>query len=132
MVLQSVIKPYAKLNPRKFIFPILRNEDFQDVVFDPDYKLTKYQNNQIEAKVALYNKRLKLLQASCNIDITISSHLARHTYSNIMLENEFDVYTISKSLGHQRLSTTENYLSDFNEEKVESANLGFDKRFPVF
>ena len=132
MVLQSIIKPYSKRNPRKFVFPILRNEDFQDVVFDPDYQLTKYQNNQIEAKVALYNKRLKLLQAACNIDINISSHIARHTYSNLMLENEFDVYTISKSLGHQRLSTTENYLTDFNEEKVESGNIGFDKKFPVF
>jgi len=131
LMIQSRLKLYAKLHANEFIFPILQNEDFKDVVFDTNYKLTQYQYNQLEAKASLYNKRLKRLQVACNISKNITSHLARHTYTNLMLQNDADVYEISKSLGHQRLSTTENYLPDFDQPKIDSSNTDMDNQFPI-
>ena len=42
---------------------------------------------------------------------------------------ENDIYSISKSLGHQSLATTEHYLSDFNTERMDSSNEGMNELF---
>ena len=33
-----------------------------------------------------------------------------------------DIYAISKSLGHSRIAVTEEYLQNFNQEKVDNNN----------
>jgi site-specific recombinase XerD len=127
-----VIQKYAKSNPDKFIFPILRDDDFAEVSFQGDSRLSKYQYNQISSKTALYNKNLKKLQSACEISTKLSSHISRHTYTDFMLmEDGIDVYDISKSLGHTRLATTEHYLREFSVDRVDDSNLKVNSRFSV-
>ena len=114
---------YSKTRPNDFIFPILDNDKFRDVVFDDNVRLDKYQYGQIQSKEAMYNKDLKELQKVCGISTTITSHLQRHTYTNLLLEVTDNLYTISKSLGHTKLSTTEHYLKDFVADKVDGPNI---------
>jgi hypothetical protein len=40
----------------------------------------------------------------------------------LLLSVNTDVYSISKSLGHSNLSITENYLNDFDKDKVDGDN----------
>lgn len=127
-----VVQKYAKTNPDRFIFPILRDIDFKEVSFQGDSKLSKYQYNQISSKTALYNKNLKKIQTACGITTKLSSHISRHTYTDFMLmENGIDVYDISKSLGHTRLATTEHYLREFSTDRVDDSNLKVNSRFSV-
>lgn len=124
------ITSYAKENANKFIFPLLRNEDFKDVEFNANTTLTIAQYNQLSSRTAIYNKSLKELQKTCKIDVVLTSHISRHTYTNIMLEStNRDVYAISKSLGHQRLSATEHYISEFSIERVDETNTEMNKMF---
>jgi site-specific recombinase XerD len=110
---------YSKENPSKFIFPFIVSDYFKDVIFDNNTTLTKEQHNHINSRNVLYNKQLKRLQKECEIDIKLTSHIPRHTYTNLMIEiTGRDIYTISKTLGHTRLSTTDHYVDDFNVAKI--------------
>ena len=113
------LNEYARKNPSKFIFPMLVPSMFDNVVFDSNTTLTKDQYNHILSRTTIYNKQLKSLQKACEIQTTLTSHIPRHTYTNLMIElTNRDIYTISKTLGHTRLSTTDHYIDDFNLDKI--------------
>ena len=125
------ITQYSLNNPRKFVFPILDDKIFDDVDFKGDsHFLSKFQYNQMSSKTTIYNKQLKKLQERCGIKKNLTSHLSRHSYTGLMIEiTNKDIYTISKSLGHSNISTTENYVSNFLDERVERENDVLDKSF---
>jgi len=122
---------YGKANPEKFIFPLLDDKIFNGIEFNAQkHILSKYQYNQLSSKTAHYNKQLKKLQELCQIDIVFTSHLARHSYTNLMIETtNKDIYTISKSLGHSSLSTTEHYLNEFLTDRINESNDGMNETF---
>jgi integrase len=125
------IMEHSRYHHQKFIFPILEDSMFSTVKFDEDMNMSISQYRLIDSKITLYNRRLKKLQQVCEIDQKLTSHLARHTYTNLMLSVNSDVYEISKSLGHQRLSTTEHYLNEFLISKVDEPNIVLNKMFSV-
>ena len=51
---------------------------------------------------------------SRGVDVT-SVHGFRHYFSIKMIENNVDIYTISKLLGHTDISTTQIYLKSLNQ-----------------
>lgn len=123
---------HAKKHPRDFIFPVLKNKDFMDVVFDKDTRLSKYQYNQLQSKEALYNKALKKLQAFFGIETKITSHVSRHTYATQVFNRKpQEIYQISKGLGHTNLKMTENYLKSFETERVDETNVSFIDKYNI-
>ncbi len=58
------------------------------------------------------NKYLKILASKCEIDknLSFSFHCARHTFAtSVTLSNGVPIETVSKLLGHKKLSTTQIY-----------------------
>ena len=56
------------------------------------------------------NKYLKKIAKACGIYKTISFHSARHTFATtVTLSNGVPIETVSKMLGHTKLSTTQIY-----------------------
>ena len=56
------------------------------------------------------NSYLKKIIAKCGIDKYISFHATRHTFATtVTLANGVPLETVSKLLGHRRLSTTQIY-----------------------
>lgn len=131
MKLEIEITKYSLQNPSKFIFPILDNKIFENIQFNGQkHILSKYQYNQMSSKTTIYNKQLKKLQERCGLNKVLTSHLSRHSYTGLMIENTGkDIYTISKSLGHSNISTTEHYVSDFLDGRVISENDEMTKTF---
>ena len=121
---------YAVKHPKDFIFPALKNVDFQDVVFNENTRLTKYQYNQLQSKEAMYNKSLKKLQAVFGISINLTSHISRHTYASMLFERDPKrLYEISKGLGHTNMKITEAYLKSFDADVVDEPNVEFFNTF---
>ncbi|MCX2682033.1 site-specific integrase [Galbibacter sp. EGI 63066] len=56
------------------------------------------------------NKYLKKIAKLCNIEKNLTFHVARHTFATtIALLNDVPIETVSKMLGHTKLSTTQKY-----------------------
>src|SRR5690606_32516778 len=56
------------------------------------------------------NKYLKEITGLCNIHKNITFHVARHTFATtVMLSNGVPIETVSKLLGHAKLTTTQLY-----------------------
>ena len=56
------------------------------------------------------NKYLKEIAKLCNIKKNLTFHVARHTFATtITLLNDVPLETVSKMLGHTKLSTTQKY-----------------------
>jgi site-specific recombinase XerD len=57
-----------------------------------------------------YNAYLKEIATLCGIKKTLTSHMARHTFATtVTLSNGVPLETVSKMLGHTKLSTTQIY-----------------------
>ena len=64
------------------------------------------------------NRSLKIIGEVCGIIKYMSFHLARHTFATaITLKNGVPIETVSKMLGHKKLTTTQIY-ADVDEEKL--------------
>ena len=78
--------------------------------------LEKYPLDQVSGRLLpMYsnqkiNKYLKELALLCEIDKHLSYHVARHTFATtVTLSNGVPIETVSKLLGHTKLSTTQIY-----------------------
>lgn len=129
-LLNKGLVEHAVKHPKDFIFPVLKNEDFQDVVFDQNTRLSRYQYNQLQSKEVLYNRNLKKIQAFFNISLNLTSHISRHTYASMLFDMDpKGIYEISKGLGHTNIRITENYLKSFDAEIVDAPNVKFNDTF---
>jgi site-specific recombinase XerD len=82
--------------------------------------LNKYKNNVALAKAGCVlpcmsnqkmNDYLKEIASICKINKNMTFHLARHTFAtSITLNNGIPLETVSKMLGHTKLSTTQIYV----------------------
>ncbi|MBS9461428.1 site-specific integrase [Flagellimonas sp. 389] len=69
------------------------------------------------------NTYLKEITKSCNIHKNISFHVARHTFAiTVMLSNGVPIETVSKLLGHTKLSTTQIYARVVESKISEDIN----------
>ena len=80
-----------------------------------DEKLFRLQN--------LTNVRLNEIVHELGINKKITFHCSRHTFATISLLLSRDIATVSKLLGHSKISTTEIYAQIIDESKLNVVNL---------
>ena len=81
-----------------------------------DYVFKRISNQKI-------NEYLKEIAALCEIDKRVSFHLARHTFATtVTLNNNVPIETVSKVMGHSKISTTQIYA------KILQSKVGKDLR----
>lgn len=61
--------------------------------------------------------------ADAGIDKHITFHCSRHTFATLMLAKGADLYTVSKLLGHNNISTTQIYAKVVEEAKMKALDL---------
>jgi len=69
----------------------------------------KYNGNLPKISNQRYNIYLKALGVSCGIEKNLHSHLARHTYGTLLLNEGVRLEVVSKALGHSNLRQTQHY-----------------------
>ncbi len=102
-----------KINKENYLFPLLSS--------GIEYRSDRVLKQKISSCNALVNKNLKKLMKITGVKTNISFHIARHSFADYARRQGMDLYAISKALGHQSLSITEQYLKSFDQETIDSA-----------
>ena len=69
------------------------------------------QRKTIKQFVKTTNKWINRIAKNVGISEKITTYIARHTFSYIMLNNGASIELVSNSLGHSDIKTTQNYTS---------------------
>jgi len=103
--LMEIFKKY--MGTGEYIFPFLNDEKVVHEII-------------IGSKLAYINKYLKETAKYCGIFKKLSTHVARHTFTDIALQvTNGNIYQVQQSLGHTSVRTTEIYSRNrVNYEKV--------------
>ncbi|TWR26926.1 tyrosine-type recombinase/integrase [Mucilaginibacter achroorhodeus] len=120
--LKGVFKRYSNEKPNSFIFQMLKDTDFKNVDGRNDFhNISPYQYLKYMNQSKRYNALLQKIRTHFDFKIPISTHTARYTFTYLMVEKNFDVYTISRLLGHSSISITDRYLPRFLAHKANQA-----------
>lgn len=75
--------------------------------------------SDIDNAVQKINKYTKKIGRALKISAKVTTYVARHSYSTILMRGGAPVEYISKSLGHKSFQTTKSYLGSFGDEAME-------------
>lgn len=89
-----------------YIFPILN----EGLTAEQEY-------NRIQQTTKLINKYIGEIAEALELKNKITSYTARHSFATVLKRSGASTEFISESLGHNSLTTTENYLADFEIEE---------------
>lgn len=108
---KAIITHYS--DPKSpYLLPIISNQD------DPTVGRRQY-----ETAHRSLNRRLKVIGAMANLDIPLTTYVARHTWASIAHAKDIAISVISASLGHTSERTTRIYLAALNHSSIELAAL---------
>lgn len=84
----------------KYFTPILAPA--MEVLKKYDYKLPHISNQKA-------NDYLHVIQEKCNIQKSITFHVARHSFATLALAHDVPIENVARMLGHQNIATTQIY-----------------------
>ena len=110
---------------KMFVFPLLNDNDFKEIEDEDFSELTEYQYRKFQSVRSYYNKLLKLIANQANINKKLTSHLARHSYTSLMVDlgENINLFDLMTSLGHKHLSTTQTYIKRISNKNIDKLNL---------
>lgn len=108
-IIDDVIIKRRKKTDVKSIIPLLPIS--KAILERYDYRLPIISNQK-------YNAYLKVLGDLCGTRQILHSHLARHTYATLLLNNGVDMVTVSKTMGHANSKITEKIYAEMRKETV--------------
>lgn len=113
-VVMAILDQYRKPKQRAtdFIFPYLENG------LDPE-QIEIHKKKLLDPKTAMVNRRLKTIAEMAEIDLPISTHIARHSFADNTNKATGNVYAVSKALGHTSIKVTETYLAEMDDGAVD-------------
>ncbi len=99
-----------KPNPENYIFSFLKGKETAEERKKITKSVTKSINNQMK-------------KIGNHLDLgDITTYVARHSFATVLKRSGANIASISESLGHSDLKTTENYLASFEKgERIKNA-----------
>lgn len=107
---RAILDAFPPRDGSDFLFPILDGYDLST---------PKKARSAGSAQTALANKYLKKIAEAAGVKTKLSTHIARHSFADIARTRGWDVYSISKALGHASIKVTENYLRGFDTAALD-------------
>lgn len=125
LIIKKVIAILSTEFKTSFVFGILNDEDFKDVKENNDFgAIEEPQYNRLSGARTYYNRLLKCIAKQAKIKKNLTTHLARHSYTSLMIElgEDINLFDIMNSLGHKHISTTQTYMQKFTNKKLDNLN----------
>jgi site-specific recombinase XerD len=106
----EIIKKYSDLkNPKDYVFPII----------DPNHPDP---HKSYLSQMQKTNHKLRDLAKLIELNIPLTSYVARHSWATIAKRSGVPTAVISEGLGHTTEKTTQIYLDSFENEVLDAAN----------
>jgi integrase len=70
----------------------------------------------IQQLTGVINDHMKIIAKHLGIESTLTTYVARHSFSTILQRSGASTEFISEALGHSNVKTTQNYLAGFEDE----------------
>ena len=94
-----------------YLFPIL----------SPFHKTEQQKANRVHKVIAKVNKALKEIGKELEIQIDLTTYVARHSYATVLKRSGVSTAIISESLGHSSERVTQIYLDSFENSQIDAA-----------
>lgn len=104
-------KPFTFKNSNDYVFPVL----------DKSHDNPTSIHNRIKKVLKQYNNDLKTIGEMVELEIPLTSYVARHSAATIMKRSGVSTSIISQSLGHTTEKTTQIYLDSFDDTTMNQA-----------
>ena len=78
--------------------------------------------SQYQTALGYYNKLLKRLSKILDLDISLSSYTARHSWATAARNHNVPISVISAGMGHTTEKTTQIYLASLESSVIDQAN----------
>ena len=96
-------------------------EVFQVVIIDKVLEILKRHEGKLTwYSIPQYNVYLKFIQSLADIKVSLSSHVARHSFAMICLNNNTRIEVLAKMLGHANIKTTQIYAQVLTSTVVDA------------
>jgi integrase/recombinase XerD len=110
-ILDYYFEKYRKTE-NGFIFPILNEK----------HATAESKEYRIDKRITKTNKDLKEIAQKAEIDETLTTYVARHTYATVLKKSGVSTALISEMMGHDSEQTTKIYLDSFENIVLDEAN----------
>ena len=85
-----------------------------------DIKMNRELQRHIESKTTLINRYLKVIAAKCDIEVNLSTHVMRHSFSAHAIRAGATIPQLRDMLNHSTTKMTENYIKSlFRDEELD-------------
>ena len=109
----EIIEKYTSYREQAtYLFPILNAKL---------HKTPMQKKNRVRKVLARINKELKVLSSELEIEDTVTTYVARHSFASVLKKSGVNIGIISQALGHQDIKTTEIYLRKFDDQQMDAA-----------
>lgn len=109
----QIIEKYKEYEHKAgYLFPILHSRR---------HTTPMQRHNRVRKVCAQVNKELKFLAKILNINSSVTTYVARHSFATVLKKSGVNINVISQALGHQDIKTTQIYLSKFDNEQIDAA-----------
>jgi integrase len=98
------------------------NDDYVFNILNKEIHKTPVQiDNRIHKVIQSINKGLKEIGKLANVEIPITTYVARHTFATLLKNSDVSSRVIGEMMGHKDEKITETYLKKFDKQILDDA-----------
>lgn len=108
--LEVILSKFPK-GDSEYVFPILSES----------HETPSQKSHRIKKCLKKYNADLNKIAQIQEIEVHLTSYVARHTYATTLKRKGVSTELISEGLGHSEISTTKHYLEKFSNDLLDES-----------
>ena len=106
--MQEIINKYDTADT-PYLLPIIKD-------------INKNERRQYQNAAHLINRKLKMIGKLLNLNVTLTTSVARHAWASIAKSKNISISVICEAMGHDSENTTKIYLASLDTSAVDKAN----------
>lgn len=106
--MQEIINKYDTADT-PYLLPIIKD-------------IAKNERRQYQNAAHLINRKLKMIGKLLNLNVTLTTYVARHAWASIAKSKNISISVICEAMGHDSENTTKIYLASLDTSAIDKAN----------